>query len=143
MKRIFGLAVVFAALFAAAAFGAQFGRLSVEVPAGWTATQEDSTVGIVKNDNSASMSITLASKDGASLEELAAAYAQQLNGSAPQKMTEGKFAGDYVFEFTNANGIKCEGLVSGDDTDYILIVVAGADNAQAELEAIMDSIGLN
>ena len=142
MKRILGLVVVFAALFATAAFGAQFGDLSIEVADGWTASQEGSTVAIIKDDNSASMSVTLESADGASLEELANAFAQKLGGSAPQLMTEGVFEGDYSFEFTNANGVKCDALISGGDTHYLLIVVAGGENAQDEIIAMISSISL-
>ena len=142
MKRILGLVVVFAALFATAAFGEQFGDLSIEVADGWTASQEGSTVAIIKDDNTASLSITLESADGASLEELANAFAQKLGGSAPQLMTEGVFEGDYAFEFTNANGVKCDALISGGDTYYLLIVVAGGDNAQDEIIAMISSISL-
>ena len=142
MKRILGLVVVFAALFATAAFGEQFGDLSIEVADGWTASQEGSTVAIIKDDNTASLSITLESADGASLEELANAFAQKLGGSAPQLMTEGVFEGDYSFEFTNANGVKCDALISGGDTHYLLIIVAGGENVQDEVIAMISSISL-
>ena len=48
MKRVFSLSLVAFAL-----FGAQFGRLSTEVASSWTATQDGSTIGIIKDDNTA------------------------------------------------------------------------------------------
>ncbi|MBQ7214852.1 MAG: hypothetical protein IJS39_02580 [Synergistaceae bacterium] len=83
MKRLAVLAAVFAVvLSAAAAFAGiqDFGKYTVNVPAGWTATPDGETVGIVKDDNTASMSITYDSLDGSSLKEAADAFVEALNG---------------------------------------------------------------
>ena len=144
MKRVFGLALVFAAMFAAAAFGAQFGRISIDVADGWNASQDGPTVAIIKGDNSASLSITLMDTEGASLDALAAEWSKQLGGSEPQLVTEGTLQGDYVFQFTNANGVKSLAVISGSDKEYIVIVGTGieSDAATAEMDAMIETIAL-
>ena len=124
-------------LAAAAAFaGVQdFGKFTVDVPAGWTATPDGETVGIVKNDNSAAVSITYDSLDGASLKEIAEAFVGALNGKGLKD--EG---GVYSFTMTNENGVESKCYVSGDDKNYGLIVVTGGENAPDEVSAIMDSL---
>ena len=81
MKRLL-TALTLVAIFAAASFAAvqDFGDFTVDVPAGWTATKDGSTVGLVKDDNTASASITVDSTDGASAKELADAFVSELNG---------------------------------------------------------------
>ena len=137
MKRLAVLAAVVAVFSAAMAFGAvqDFGKFTVDVPAGWTAEQDGETVGIVKNDNTASMSISYDSLDGASLKEAADAFVEALNGKGLAQ------DGDvYTFTMTNANGVESKCFLSGDDKNYGLIVVTGAENAPEEVSAIMDSI---
>ncbi len=133
--------VLFAALSvvlaASAAFGGvqDFGRFTVDVLRGWTAEPDGSTVGITKNDNTASLSITVDSMDGASLKEIADAFVVELNG---KNLTQGD--GTYTFEATNPNGVAMRCVLSGDGTDYVLIVATGYDNAPDEVSAMMDSL---
>ena len=138
MKRLVVLAAVFAVLSAAMAFGGvqDFGKFTVDVPAGWTAAQDDETVGIVKNDNTAAVSITYDSLDGATLEEAVDAFLESLGGKNPGK------AGDkvYTFTFTNDNGVESKCYISGDDKNYALIVVTGGENAADEISGILDSV---
>ena len=137
MKRSAVLAMAAVILAAAAAFaGVQdFGKFTVDVPAGWTATPDGETVGIVKNDNTAAVSITYDSLDGASLKEIAEAFVGALNGKGLKD--EG---GVYSFTMTNENGVESKCYVSGDDKNYGLIVVTGGENAPDEVSAIMDSL---
>ena len=137
MRRLAVLAVVFAVFSAAMAFaGVQdFGNFTVDVPEGWTATQDGETVGIVKNDNTASVSISYDSLDGASLKEIADAFVEALNGKGLKD--EG---GTYSFSMTNANGVESKCYLSGDDKNYALIVVTGGENAPDDVMAMMDSL---
>ena len=137
MKRLAVLAAVLAVFSAAVAFaGVQdFGKYTVDVPADWTATQDGETVGIVKNDNTASMSISYDSLDGASLKEVAEAFVEALNGKGLKEEN-----GAYTFSMTNANGVESQCYLSGDDKNYALIVVTGGENAPEEVVAIMDSL---
>ena len=136
MKRL-SLAVLFVALFAAVAFAAvqDFGAYTVDVPDGWTATPDGETVGIVKDDNSAAVSITYDSTDGASTKELADAFVEALNG----KNLEG--SGDaFTFEMTNANGVDSKCFLFAENGKYALIVATGIENAPDEISSIMDSL---
>ena len=80
MKR-FLLTVLLVFVAACAFAGVQdFGKFTIDVPAGWTATPDGETVGFVKNDETASMSITVDTTDGASAKEIADAFVEALNG---------------------------------------------------------------
>lgn len=136
MKRL-SIAVLLVALFAAVSFAAvqDFGKFRVDVPAGWTATQDGETVGIVKDDNAAAVSITYGDADGASIEEIATEFVKALKGRNLQNND-----GIYTFEMTNANGIDSKCTLTGDDKEYGLIVVTGGENAQEDVDAIMASL---
>ena len=136
MKRL-SIAVLLVALFAAVSFAAvqDFGKFRVDVPAGWTATQDGETVGIVKDDNAAAVSITYGDADGASIEEIATEFVKALKGRNLQNND-----GIYTFEMTNANGIDSTCTLTGDDKEYGLIVVTGGENAQEDVDAIMASL---
>ena len=137
MKRSLVLAAVLAFVLTSAAFaGVQdFGEFKVDVPEGWTATQDGETVGIVKNDNTAAMSITVDSSDGASAKEIAEAFVAELHGKNLAASGEG-----YTFDFDNGNGVKSEAIVITDGGKYALIVVTGRENAPSEVAAIIDSL---
>jgi len=136
MKRLL-IALTLVAVFAAASFaGVQdFGKFTVDVPEGWTATQNGETVAIVKKDNTASMSITVDSTDGSSLKELADAFVEALGGRNLQVSD-----GTYQFEMTNANGVDSKAVLSGDDKNYALFVMTGIENAREDMSKILDSV---
>ena len=136
MKKLL-TALALVAVFAAASFaGVQdFGKFTVDVPEGWTATQDGETVGIVKNDNSAALSISVDSTDGASLKEIADEFVKALNGRN-LAFTDGT----YQFEMTNANGVDSKAVLSGDDSNYALFVITGAENAPDEISKMLDSV---
>ena len=79
-KRIGVLSVLAVLVFSAAAFAAvqDFKNFTVDVPDDWTATQNGTTVGIVANDNSAAVSVTVDKRDGMEAKDLAAAFAEKL-----------------------------------------------------------------
>ena len=135
MKRLFVLSVLAVLFTAACAFGAvqDFGKFTLDIPEGWTANQDGSTVAVTKNDNTAAMSMTLDSAGGASLEELAAAFAKELNASDPKPTGDG----DYTFMFKNQNGVDSNCLISGGEGMYILVVMTGDD--VAGMTAIRDT----
>ena len=136
MKRL-SIALLFVALFAAAAFAEvkDFGAFRVDVPAGWTAEQDGETVGIVKNDNTAAVSITYDSADGASAKEIAEAYMGELKGRNLQGADNA-----FTFEMTNANGVDSTCYVFADEGKYALIVATGKENAPDEVDAIINSL---
>ena len=139
MKRTLALLVVFAAvLTAASAFGfvQKFDRFSVDVPEGWGANQEGPTVVIIKNDHTASMSITIGDPEGMNRKALAEAFVKELNGKDLERDDDG----DYTFKMTNANGVDSVALLTGDDDDYMLFVMTGLENAKDEMMAILGSV---
>lgn len=137
MKRSVVLALVFVLALSAVSFGAvqDFGKFTVDVPAGWTANKDDETVGIVKDDKSASMSITVDSTEGATLKELADAFVEALKGKNLKAEGNG-----YTFEFDNGNGVTSRAVLNGDNKNYALIVITGAENAPDEVMSIINSL---
>ena len=136
MKRL-SIALLITALFAAASFAAvqDFGAFTVDVPEGWTATQDGETVGIVKNDNSAAVSISYDSTDGASAQELAEAFVSALNG---RDLQGGNNA--FTFAMTNASGVESTCYLYTENEKYALVVVTGKENAPDEVDAIVGSL---
>ena len=139
MKKTTALLAAIAALAASAvmAFGAvqDFGAFTIDVPAGWTAERDGETVAFTKNDNTASMSITYDTTDGASIKEIADAFVDALKGKGLKKDGDG-----YTFTMTNENGVESKCFIAGDNKNYALIVVTGGENAPDDVAAMMDSL---
>ena len=140
MKRSAVFAVLAVVLSAVCAFGAvqDFGRFTIDVPSGWTATQDGSTVGIVKNDNTASMSITIDSTEGASLKDIAEEFSKAFSGTKPEKDSDG----DFSFDFTNQNGVSSHCIVTSEEGEYALLVLTGLENAPDDMSAILGSFNM-
>ena len=121
-------------VFSAAAFAAvqDFKDFTVDVPDDWTATQNGTTVGIVANDNSAAVSITMDKRDGMEAKDLAAAFAEKLKGSEPVLEDD-----VYHFDFKNEAGVESRAILSTEDDKYLLLVITGQN---PKLEALIDSI---
>ena len=138
MKRLSALFAILAVMLVASMVSGEvkdFESFTVEVPDNWTAMPDGTTVDIIKDDNTALVSITVESMEGISLKELAEAYAEGMNAS---NITPD---GDsYTFEAENPNGVSMKCFLSGDGTNYALIVVTGLENAADEVSAIVDSL---
>ena len=141
MKRIV-LAAAVAALFAAAAFGAvqDFGKFTLDIADGWTATQTGPAVVITKDDKTASMSITIDSAQGNSAETLAAAFVESFKPSfekvgTPEKDEEGDYSWDMV-----TNGVETHAMLSVDGDNYMLITMTNAEAAADDMMAILNSV---
>ena len=143
MKRLAVFAAVIAVFSAAAAFGAvqDFGKFTIDVAAGWTASQQDSTVLINKDDNTAAMSLTVDSAQGSSAKDLAAAFVENFKGSfAKVSEPEADADGDYSWDMTNANGVDTHAMLTVQDGDYMLITMTGVEAAGEEISAMLGSI---
>ena len=121
-------------VFSAAAFAAvqDFKDFTVDVPDDWTATQNGTTVGIVANDNSAAVSITMDKREGMEAKDLAAAFAQKLKGSEPVLEDD-----VYTFTFKNDSGVESKAILNTEDDKYLMLVITGQN---PKLEALIDSI---
>lgn len=133
-KRIGVLSVLAVLVFSAAAFAAvqDFKDFTVDVPDDWTATQNGTTVGIVANDNTAAVSITVDKRDGMEAKDLAAAFAQKLKGSEPVLEDD-----VYHFDFKNEAGVESRAILNTEGDNYLLLVITGQN---PKLEALIDSI---
>ena len=133
-KRIGVLSVLAALVFSAAAFAAvqDFNDFTVDVPDDWTATQDGTTVGIVANDKSAAVSITVDKREGMEAKDLAAAFSQKLKGSEPVLEDD-----VYSFTFKNDSGVESKAILSTEGDKYLLLVITGQN---PKLEALIDSI---
>ena len=142
MKRLLTVTAIIA-LFASAAFAAtqDFGKFTVDVADGWTASQQGPTAVIVKNDNTASLSITLDATGGASRADLANAFVEEFKKSFTSvSAPEADADGDYTFTMVNGNGIESKALLTGDDEQYCLFVMTGVDAAGDEISAMLGSV---
>lgn len=141
MKRTIVLAAVLALVLSSMAFAAgeqDFGIFKAYVPEGWSANKDGETVIFTKDDNTSSATITIAKTEGASLKELAEAFASEFKKSlkdvtAPQVDEDG----DYMFEMTNANGVKSTVLLTGTDSEYALFVLTGIEAGGEGLAQIL------
>ena len=109
-----------------------FKDFTVDVPDDWTATQNGTTVGIVANDNSAAVSITVDKRDGMEAKDLAAAFAEKLKGSEPVLEDD-----VYHFDFKNEAGVESRAILNTEGDNYLLLVITGQN---PKLEALIDSI---
>ena len=119
-KRIGVLSVLAVLVFSAAAFAAvqDFKDFTVDVPDDWTATQNGTTVGIVANDNSAAVSVTVDKRDGMEAKDLAAAFAEKLKGSEPVLEDD-----VYHFDFKNEAGVESRAILNTEGDNYLLLVI--------------------
>ena len=149
MKRVFGFVAAAVMVMAASmAFAAvqDFGDYTFDIPDGWTASKQTpaenmEVVSFVKNDKTASGSVTFSEKGGASLDALAAEWSKQLGGSTPEKDADG----DYSFTFTaQGTTVQSNALVKDlAETVYMVIVMTTEDPAAAqEMAGIMGSFQL-
>ena len=136
MKRFAAIISVLAVvLTASAAFAVvqDFGEYTADVIDGWTAVRQGETVYFVKNDNSASWSVTISELPGsASLEQYAKDVMKQLKGSGF------KFDGKSCeFKFKNANGQMTDAVIIslggkifrryGEDTQHKVLHVCSSE----------------
>ncbi|MBQ3446381.1 MAG: hypothetical protein IJG37_01900 [Synergistaceae bacterium] len=142
MKRSMLLAMLAVFAASAALAGVQdFGKFTVDVPAGWTGTFQNPTAVITKNDNTAALTITIAPTEGLSRKEIADAFVAECRKSYPTVGTpEADNDGDYTWEMTNANGVKSSVLLTGDNEEYCAFVMTGLDVAGDEISAMLGSV---
>lgn len=143
MKRSVVLALVFVLALSAVSFGAvqDFGKFTIDVPAGWTATHTGPTASITKNDNTAALSVTVDSAQGNSAGALAAAFVESFKGSF-KSVSEPKADsdGDYSWDMVNAQDVNTHAMLHVAGGNYVLITMTGVENAADDMSAILDSI---
>ena len=146
MKRL-TLAVVVVLALSFAAFGADFGKFTMDVADGWTAQQQDPSVTVTKNDNTAQLVITMASSEGASLKDIAEATAASFAQQGFKNITkpEADEDGDYSFDAVNPSGANTHVLVTGAEGEFCMFtttIAQGAEAAGNEIQAMLESVNL-
>ena len=143
MRRSFALAAVLALVLSSAAFaGVQdFGKFTVDVLQGWTASEQNGTAVITKNDNSAQLTISIEDAGGATKQQLAEAFVEEFSKSfkevtAPVADSDG----DYSWDMVTANGAKSHAMLSLEGSDFVLLVMTNVEAAPDDFTAMLGSI---
>ena len=143
MKRSLALAAVLALTLTAAAFaGVQdFSRLTIDVAAGWTASEQQGTVVIKKNDNSAQLTISIAETGGATKTQLAEAFVAEFKKTfADVTSPEADSDGDYSWDMKTENGAESHAMLSAEGGEFMLLVMTNINAAPDDFSAMLDSI---
>lgn len=110
-----------------------FGIFKTSIPEGWTANHDGNTVVIVKDDKTASMSVSVEENDGTSLKDIADMFMKELNG----KKSETDAQGNAVFEFTASGEANSKAVFNADEKHFALIVITLSEGtAQSTLDNI-------
>ena len=112
----------------------EFENFSLDIPEGWTATENKFSVRVDSADGSASLLISTGNPDGKSIGDMAVSFALELGGTMPEKDEDG----GYSFEFNNG---RSQAAISGGDNFYMLIIGTGAAENET-LGEILDSLEL-
>ncbi|MBQ7577162.1 MAG: hypothetical protein IJT21_02725 [Synergistaceae bacterium] len=135
------LALVFA--FAISAFAADFGAFTADVPAGWTAQQNGSTAIFTKDDGAGNITITVDETGGATIQQLAEAFAAEFAKSGFTDITTPTQdnEGDYSFDMKNPNGVESHALISVHENRYMLVTATG-EGLEDDLVSILSTLAM-
>ena len=135
MKRICALLFVLAiAAGTASAEVKQFSKLSINIAEGWSAEEIAGTVAAIKDDKTASLTISVEPfEDGHNLTEMAQIYSQSFKGTAPKPEPNGS----YTFTFNNGNS---QAVITSRVTSYVLVTLTGLMNAPADFNDMIKSM---
>ena len=135
MKRICALLFVLA-VFAgtAAAEVREFSKLSINIPEGWSAEEIAGTVAAIKDDKTASYTVSVEPfEDGHNLADMARIYSQSFKGTKPEAAPNGS----YMFTFNN--GLS-QAVITSKITSYVLVTMTGLMNAPDDFKSMASSM---
>ena len=133
--RRFVCAFALMLLLSSAAFAVtkEFGRFTIDVPDGWSASDEgNGTTSIMAEDKSAALTVTINDLKGATLGEVAEQMSNALGGTKPDVDADG----DYSFDFSSG-GVASRAVMTGDNREYMMLSITGQHE---ELAGILNSI---
>ena len=137
MKRICSL--ILAILIMAGIASAEvreFTKLSINVPEGWSAEEIAGTVAAVKDDKTASLTISVEQyENGRNLADTAQLYSESFKGTTPKPAQNG----GYTFSFNKEN---TQAIIYGGIRSYILITITGIINAPEDFKTMTASMSL-
>lgn len=136
MKRVLlGLILVLLLAFSASAAEMKFPKFKVNVPDGWTTTQDGETVALFAPGNAAAVSIVRAGAENKNAETLAKEMSKELKGTEPTGSD-----GAYMFTFNNKSGVQSQCILTVEDNEFVMITVTGSHPQVAEiLESLSDN----
>lgn len=110
-----------------------FRYFSLDIPEGWTASEEGPVVMVKSDDDSGALTITADDPRGNSVGDLATAFSLELGGTMPERDEDGI----YSFTFNGGDG---HATITGDEEFYMLIVGTGIEKNSETLTRILDSL---
>ncbi len=134
MKKLFlSMVLTLVLAFPAMAAVKDFKTFTADVPDGWEVIEESGTVSLLAPGNVAALTFMHAPLEGATGQQIAELFMQQLKG---QNL---KDEGDDTFSFTfdAGSGVISNCIVSADDTAFFFISMTGD---APEISAILDSL---
>ena len=141
MKRSAVLAAVLALVIASAAFAYDFGAFTMDVASGWSASVNGPTGIVMKDDKTASLSVTITPAEGNTAKTLAEAFAAEFGKSFAKVSTpEADSDGSYSWEMTTAEGVVSNAMLAVEDGKCKLVVMTGLDTAGGEMAAMLETI---
>lgn len=117
MKNI-ALALALSLLISGTAFAHDFSKFSMDIPKDWHAMEENGVVAVTAPGNEAAISIAAEKMEKASIDVVAKAFSQKLEGTEPKADDKGV----YSFSFTR-DGVKSTCFCSLEDGEFLLITV--------------------
>ena len=135
MKRICALLAALALMAGtASAEVREFSKLSINIPEGWSAEEISGTVAAIKDDKTASYTVSVEPfEDGLNLREMANIYSRSFKGTAPESAPNGS----YMFTFNDGNS---QAVISSKGTSYVLVTMTGLMNAPADFQDMAASM---
>ena len=112
-----------------------FGNISLNVADGWAGRQIGNTLALMKDDLSASMTVSQGETGDRTIPDLAHDFALRFGGTAPKKNDTGGY------EFTFGKGAS-HAVFSGDNGAYVLIVMTNIKNAPDDFLSMLHSMQL-
>ena len=133
MRRVMLLALLLGVSSCAYAEMIETKYFSLDVPEGWTVSEEGNVITVTAGDKSGSLSITADNPNGKTIAQLAEEYSARLKGSEPEQDEDG----GYTFEFNN--GVS-QAVIDGDEDLYVLIIGTGIERNGEVLAEILESL---
>lgn len=133
-KKAAGLLFILVLVYAVSASAAirDFTKFRLNVPDGWTATENNSVLFLMSPGNAASVSIASDSAAGMNAKELAEVMTETLKGSQPVAEK-----GGYSFLFDSGAGIETKAFLFVRDEQFVMITITGTD---PQLNGVLGSI---
>ena len=117
----------------------KFGNFSVDVPIGWDANLQGSTLVIKSHNTNASIAVAFNRMGDADFTDIVERLYLQMDGTDLEQDKDG----DYSFNFRNSSGVDGVVLVTMAEDYYLVLSMTGVDEDNKDIDTILDSIDWN